>query len=339
MTRWNIIRQDEKIYIVPKVKTTFTNDFNKHKYINDKNKCSINVLHKKRNWKEICQLCLDNIELPEGTTNLNSITYSDLVFNFKTGTGKIISIPLGEEEAETKILEDVLRNNFDPAFMRTNYPHTFFANHFNDFFTTVLYSLFRESSTLNSMIQDVLIEDTISFDDHYYTFKLGSVEHNKLILVVSCDDEEFNACNITMTNEDTLIFPEDNELLVRVSYSDYMVSDGTVTVADEQLQTINSYQFQENRIIINFEDNTFKLSREGKIINIELQDPNDENNHLLISHILYYNILPRNVIFSNNFLVELESVVGDNGENIELIAHVTSRDGSSVDGRVDFYID
>lgn len=331
--KFKIQKHNNKIYLLLQPKTKFKNTYNKHKYMNNKNTCNISVLHIDRNWKEISNIYLDNIELPENKTNLHNIQYNELIFNFANKTGDIISIPLTTVDEET--IDDILDNHFNPCFMRTDYPHKYFGTHFKDFITTILYLLYHNISEINSMIQqEVLLDKVLEIEESEYKFSVASVSHNRIILDVSCDGESVNTCDFTVTNKGIVI--GDTHVLLDVSYSDYVVEENEISVIYEDIKEITSIQFQEGHIILGFDENTFQLDQDGKILTISFNT--DEQNYT-ISQILYYGILPRDVIYSGGFIVDLVDVSGAWGDDVELIAHVRRRDGRPVNGRIQFYLE
>ena len=241
--KFKVINTGGTVLISLNNKTNFVNEFNGHKYLNNKNNRTVSVLHKKRNWKEISQACLDNIELPEGSTNLHEVEYTDLVFNFITKSGDLYSIPLVDDHLDD--LDEIIDKSFNPSWIRTNYPHSLVGNHFNDFLTTVIYQLYRDVGSINNMIQQASIIEPLTINDNDYNFTLTSVEHNKLVLDVTCNETDADTTDFTIVEDGICI--DETPLTLQVSYSEYTVdNNGVIQVESEITQTVTEVSVIKN---------------------------------------------------------------------------------------------
>lgn len=321
---------DNKAHIVLANKTQFTNDWNKFKYLNNKRKRTIQLHTRKRNWKEISQACLNDIELPENITTFSEIDYKDLTFNFLTNTGQTITIPL--MHGKDADVNTILSENFNPSFFRTNFPKGLIGSYLADFVTVVLYELYKNASILDKLVESaVLPSNFITVDGTNWYFDVASIEHNRLDISVS--DEMGNPVSI-----------DDNyfniEQSIHVGYHTYISTEYGEKISNDEQDNkhIQSYRVKDNTISLLFEDNSFKLEQQKKVLIIEI---NYNDTKVSLIRFLSMNIEKQGLIgkLRDDWTVEIPLINAIPEQDILLSATITDPDGLTHNGNINFYLE
>lgn len=322
--------ENDNIYIVLKAKTTFTNYFNNHKYLNDKLGRHIKLLHKNRNWKDLSQASLDYIQLPSEATKFSMVDYKDLIFHFRTITGQIISIPL--KDGLDADIQTILSENFNPSFFRTNFPIGLIGNHLADFVTVVLYELYSHAKQLDEYMEALVFpRNYITINDTKYYFDLIDIEHNQLIL------------SVTGENGEPLSIDDDYMNITRdfqVGYYNYLYDETgeRIIEAEDSIKTIQYYRVTDNNLYLLFDDNTFKLTPKKKVLIITITNNDDK---ISLIRFLSMNIEKQGAIskLEDTWQVLIDNVDAGTGDTINIHTTITDPEDMEHDGNINLYLE
>ena len=332
-----------KLFVVLKNKSTWENHYNHHKYINDKNKCKIKTLHNKRNWKEIGQASLDNIELPLGTTSFSHTSYKDLVFNFKAVTGEVISIQLSNLEEDYDI-QEIFKHSFNPCYFRTDFPVGLVGTHLTDFATIVLYELYSNAQLIDQLIDNATLppRNIVANNNNYY-FQVASVNHNTVVINVTDETGEPNDINDwSINSERKIILSNGYELDLEVGYYEYKETSTDKVIIDNPLATkhIETFNFTDDKITLTFPDGTFNLDTVPHVLLVRIG--HDENDTILLTQFLYYTLEATNTIkvkTGNDWVLTLSEVIGSIGDTVQVDATVDDPSGELHSGVLELYLE
>ncbi|WP_323736253.1 hypothetical protein PXD04_10280 [Methanosphaera sp. ISO3-F5] len=175
-----IIHENEgQIHLVPHRKTSFTNPFNHHKYLNNRGEHILKLLHGRDNWKQIALLSLEAVILPEGVNVLEGLDYKQLELMFRTIHGEELRVALDGD------FDEQIGGLVNPSLFRTGYPLALNNNHLQDFVSCVLYELTLNADTIDALISEVTITRSITVGSTTYYFDLYRVDPCKLRIRVT----------------------------------------------------------------------------------------------------------------------------------------------------------
>lgn len=321
---------DNNLYIVLADKTNFKNEFNNHKYINNKKKRNILVHTIKRNWKEISQASLDNIQLPNGTKSFSDLDYKELIFNFRTITGQTISIPLTHgKDADINL---IVSENFNPSFFRTNFPKGLIGSYLADFVTVVLYELYKNANIIDSLLESAILPaDFITVDGVNCHFNVANIQHNKIDLIVT-DDEE----NPVMLDENYVHITRD----IKIGFYEYIIDEYGERINDipTNHKEILAYNINNNKISLLFEDNSFILTENKKVLIIEITH---EETTINLIRFLSMNIEKQGLIgkLRDDWTVSIPLINAIPESTVNLTATITDEEGLTHNGNIRFYLE
>ena len=242
-----IITDEDDVYIVPYFKTEWKNTLNHHKYLNDKKGNNIKILHKRNNWKDISNLCLERIKLPENTKSLNDVQYTDLILEFRDKQDNIITFSLEDATSGLEV-EEILTKLLTPDKIRTDYPRGYTNNHFLDFITTIIYELYSNVPLIDSLISQALYPQCLHIGNNEYCFKINNVTDNSVTVAVTTEGEpaDINDWNWNpVTSKTSINGIECNLGLAVTSNADNLLEEYT----DKEIE-ITGINFTDNQITL-----------------------------------------------------------------------------------------